>query len=289
MREQMPHRRAGRPGGLVEVDRPLLGGDERRQRGDRLRHRGPAEDERRRPTPRDLALRAQDGDGHVLGRPVVYLPERVHEAAILAPCDSPSSPGSTSASSAPAQIGAQKIIELPVHRRRGARRRLSDRRRARAHRARPPDCSDPARGLAQRADHGRLWLRRLRPARGVHQAHRRGAGRLPRPDVPRHRRHLAHRRSEPGRVRRLQHARQRFRRLAAGTRARLVSRVLATNAVSVPLDSIIFLAIAFGRSTSCAASSRPSTRRRCSSGCRSFSASGIWFREDERNIVAAQA
>ncbi len=38
--EQVTHRRAGRPGRLVEVDDAFLGGDERRERADGLRDRG---------------------------------------------------------------------------------------------------------------------------------------------------------------------------------------------------------------------------------------------------------
>ena len=41
--EQVPHRRAGRPGRLVEVDDALLGRDERRERADRLRDRREAD------------------------------------------------------------------------------------------------------------------------------------------------------------------------------------------------------------------------------------------------------
>ena len=41
--EQVPHRRPRRPGRLVQVERPLLRGDEARERRHRLRHRRPAE------------------------------------------------------------------------------------------------------------------------------------------------------------------------------------------------------------------------------------------------------
>ena len=61
VREQMADRRARRPGRLVEVDRPLLRGDERGVGDEGLRHRAPAEavvrvavlrDDRRRPSRR---------------------------------------------------------------------------------------------------------------------------------------------------------------------------------------------------------------------------------------------
>ena len=61
VREQVPHRRAGRAGGLVEVDDPLLRGDEHGDRRRELRHRGPREG------PLHVAERglgaAGDGDG----------------------------------------------------------------------------------------------------------------------------------------------------------------------------------------------------------------------------------
>ena len=77
--EQVPERRAGRPGRLVEVDRPLLGGDEAGERGDRLRHRGPAVlaaavAVSRRPCP----PRDDDAGGDVLGRPALDGSQSVH-------------------------------------------------------------------------------------------------------------------------------------------------------------------------------------------------------------------
>ena len=42
VREQVPDGRAGRPRGVLELDRPLLERDERRERGHRLRHGRPA-------------------------------------------------------------------------------------------------------------------------------------------------------------------------------------------------------------------------------------------------------
>ena len=69
--EQVAEGRAGRAGRLVEVDRPLLGGDEAGERGHRLRHRRPAElaagvavhgrDRPRRCRPRRVGRPALDG------------------------------------------------------------------------------------------------------------------------------------------------------------------------------------------------------------------------------------
>ena len=79
MREQMPHGRALRAGRLVEVDGALLGGDERRQRGDELRHRRPAEDVVARPVRRDLLAAAHDaGRGRVGAGQASICTERLH-------------------------------------------------------------------------------------------------------------------------------------------------------------------------------------------------------------------
>ena len=80
VREQVPHRRAGRARGLVEVDDSLLGGDERRERGDRLRHRGEPDDARASPSvsaapPSDTTPAAANDD-----RPVLDLAKRLHAA-----------------------------------------------------------------------------------------------------------------------------------------------------------------------------------------------------------------
>ena len=78
MREQVAHRRALRAGRFVEVDRPLLGSDERGERSHELRHGGPAEH------PVAWALRrkdlrvAHDADGRMRRRPGLDLPQRIH-------------------------------------------------------------------------------------------------------------------------------------------------------------------------------------------------------------------
>jgi hypothetical protein len=78
MREQVSHRRAFRPGRVVEVDNPLLGRDERCQRGCRLGHRGPAKDVLARSVDGDFLGAAQDADGHSLRRPPLDLPQSLH-------------------------------------------------------------------------------------------------------------------------------------------------------------------------------------------------------------------
>ena len=55
VREQVANGRARRPGRLVEVDDALLGGDERRERGDRLRDRSESNRACRVAVRRDLA------------------------------------------------------------------------------------------------------------------------------------------------------------------------------------------------------------------------------------------
>ena len=74
----MAEGRAGRPGRVVEVDDSLLERDERRRRGEELRHRGPAE------LPLELAARGEhaagpdDRDGDVRDGPAVNLTQRLH-------------------------------------------------------------------------------------------------------------------------------------------------------------------------------------------------------------------
>ena len=77
VREQMTERRPGRAGRLVEVDDPLLRGDEHRDRRRELRHRRP----RKPPVPvaHRCLDRADDGDCGVLTRPPLDLAQRVHE------------------------------------------------------------------------------------------------------------------------------------------------------------------------------------------------------------------
>src|SRR6476619_1720602 len=75
MRQEMSQSGARRPGGLVEVDRPLLESDEDRQPGQELRHRRPREHALRvavlrRDPPRDAGSRTR--------LPAVDEPQRVH-------------------------------------------------------------------------------------------------------------------------------------------------------------------------------------------------------------------
>ena len=76
MREQVPERGAGRAGGLVEIDDPLFGCDEHRDRSRELAHRGPGE------SALYFAVgslgRPGHGDGHVLAGPPIHLAQRVH-------------------------------------------------------------------------------------------------------------------------------------------------------------------------------------------------------------------
>ena len=77
MCQQVPERRAGRARRLVEVDEPLLRGDEHRHRRRHLRHRGPRESPPRVPVRRGGS--AGDADGDVVARPPVDLAQRIHE------------------------------------------------------------------------------------------------------------------------------------------------------------------------------------------------------------------
>ena len=76
--EQVAYRRAGRAGGLVELERSLFRGHERRQCGRELRHRRPAKAVLRRTVRVDGALGSHDGGRGVVGGPAVDLAERVH-------------------------------------------------------------------------------------------------------------------------------------------------------------------------------------------------------------------
>ena len=73
VREQVANRRAGRPRRLVEVDDAFLGGDERRERGDRLRHGREANGSRRLAARVDPALGVDDTRGGELDGPLVDL------------------------------------------------------------------------------------------------------------------------------------------------------------------------------------------------------------------------
>ena len=78
MREQVANRRAGRSGGLVEIDDSFLRGDERCERGDRLRDRGEPNRARRVAVCRNLPVRIDDTGGRELDRPAVDLAECLH-------------------------------------------------------------------------------------------------------------------------------------------------------------------------------------------------------------------
>ena len=78
VREEMANRRAGRPGRLVEIDDALLGCDERRERGDRLRHGCQSDRARRVAVRRHLAAWIDDTGGGELDGPVVDLAKCLH-------------------------------------------------------------------------------------------------------------------------------------------------------------------------------------------------------------------
>ncbi len=73
VREQVANRRARRAGRLVEVDDPFLRGDERRERGNRLRHRGEPNGARRVATRRSDPVRVDDSRGREVDGPAVDL------------------------------------------------------------------------------------------------------------------------------------------------------------------------------------------------------------------------
>ena len=81
--EQVADGRAGRAVRLVEVDRPLLGRDEGRERRDRLRERGPAKHARRVASAPQIAAGRERGDGDVLRRPRVRELKRFQGHSIL--------------------------------------------------------------------------------------------------------------------------------------------------------------------------------------------------------------
>src|SRR5205085_1316714 len=81
--EQMADGGSFGTGRLVEVDRALLGCDERGEGGDELRHRRPAEDAVALPVRDDLLGVADDGDCDVRGGPALDLPQRVHTAMLI--------------------------------------------------------------------------------------------------------------------------------------------------------------------------------------------------------------
>ena len=89
--EQMAHGRAARAGGLVEVEDPLLGGDEDGAGGRELRDRRPPRRARRRAARREHAARRDGGDRRVRRRPVVDRSKRAARDAILPPCSGRSS------------------------------------------------------------------------------------------------------------------------------------------------------------------------------------------------------
>src|SRR5438132_4572472 len=75
----MSHGRARGPGRLVEVDRPLLRGDERRERGHELRHGRPAEDTVALTMRREHLRAARDAGSRMRRGPPLHLPQRVHK------------------------------------------------------------------------------------------------------------------------------------------------------------------------------------------------------------------
>ena len=76
VREQVPHRRAGRAGRLVEIDDALLDGDEHGDRGCELRHRRPGE---RCPTSPNVASTRPVTDRDVVALPHVDLAQSLHD------------------------------------------------------------------------------------------------------------------------------------------------------------------------------------------------------------------
>ncbi len=76
--EQVPHGRAGRPGGIVEVEHALLGGDEHGERGDRLRDRGQSDGATNVAAGGDRRVRARDAGRGERGVPLVDLAQRLH-------------------------------------------------------------------------------------------------------------------------------------------------------------------------------------------------------------------
>ena len=78
--EEMANGRAFGPGSRVQVDRPFLRGDERRQRDDGLRHGCPAEDDVARTMRRDDVAVAEDTDRRFVRAPALDLPQGLHAA-----------------------------------------------------------------------------------------------------------------------------------------------------------------------------------------------------------------
>ena len=78
VREQVAHGRAGRTGGLVEVDHPLLRGDEHRERGDGLGHRGKSNGECGIAVRRGASVLIDDTRCREVDRPAVDLAKCLH-------------------------------------------------------------------------------------------------------------------------------------------------------------------------------------------------------------------
>jgi hypothetical protein len=76
--EQVPYRRAFRPGRLVQVDRSFLRGHEGRVRDEQLRHGAPAEAVLDVAPLRDDGVGGRDARGVVAGGPLVDLAEGIH-------------------------------------------------------------------------------------------------------------------------------------------------------------------------------------------------------------------
>jgi hypothetical protein len=78
VREQVTDGGPLRPGGLVEIERALLGGDEDCVRGQELRHRAPAELVLDVAVCREHPVCPRDAGRRVLGSPALDPLQRVH-------------------------------------------------------------------------------------------------------------------------------------------------------------------------------------------------------------------
>ena len=135
----------------------------------------------------------------------------------------------------------------PAHAPRGSRRRLRDRRGAGARPARALHRREPPRRRGQRAAPDRARLRRLGVLRRLHRARRPLASRVPGPGVrPRGRLDVAHRRRQPRGLHRLGDRGQPRRRAAPRARPRRRCGSPSRPAPARPIDSVVFLVLAFG-------------------------------------------
>ena len=177
VREQMPHGRAGRPGRLVEVDDALLGGDERRERADGLRHRGERNGAERVAAGRDRAVGAGDAGRRERDVPAVDLAQSLQRGAILPGHGAPPDLGPLAVRSRCRLLaGGRRGLDRARRRHRAdpARRLADARKRLRAGAALP---GDHRRGARARG----LVGRRRRTHADVHHRSRALAGRVARP------------------------------------------------------------------------------------------------------------